>query len=273
MQQIVNFIIRNKTFLLFLLLFLVSLLFTIQSHSYHKSKFINSANFLSGGVYNTTNNVSEYFDLIEQNKILQEENSRLKSLLFNSTRHLDSTYIDTTTFNNKYRFTTAQVIKNSYSQSNNILTINKGERDSIKQDLGVITSKGILGIIENTNNKYATVLSILNTTSRISAQLKKTNHFGTLSWDGATPKIIQLTDIPKNAPVTKGDTIATSGRSAIFPKGVPIGIIESYKLDAAENYYEINVALFNDMTNIEHIYIIENKDKKSLTNLLKNTND
>jgi len=273
MQQIVNFIIRNKTFLLFLLLFLVSLLFTIQSHSYHKSKFINSANFLSGGVYNTSNSVSKYFDLIEQNKILQEENNRLKSLIFNSTQQRESNYIDSTSFNKKYKFTTAQVIKNSYTQTNNILTINKGLRDSIKQDLGVITSKGILGIIKNTNNKYATVLSILNTTSRISAQLKKTNHFGTLRWNGVSPKIIQLTDIPKIAPVIKGDTITTSGRSAIFPKGVPIGTIESFKLDAAENYYEINVVLFNDMTNIEHIYIIENKDKEALTNLLNNTND
>ncbi|MGB1308811.1 MAG: rod shape-determining protein MreC, partial [Oceanihabitans sp.] len=51
MQQIVNFIIRNKSFLLFLFLFSVSLAFTIQSNSYRKSKFIHSANFLSGGIY------------------------------------------------------------------------------------------------------------------------------------------------------------------------------------------------------------------------------
>ena len=57
MQQIINFIIRNKTFLLFLLLFSVSIVFTIQSHSYHKSKFINSANFLTGGIYNSINNL------------------------------------------------------------------------------------------------------------------------------------------------------------------------------------------------------------------------
>src|SRR5690606_23484673 len=80
MQQIINFIIRNKIFLLFLLLFSVSVLFTVQSHSYHKSKFINSANFLTGGVYNSINNITEYFALKSQNEILAKENNRLKSV-------------------------------------------------------------------------------------------------------------------------------------------------------------------------------------------------
>ena len=273
MQQIVNFILRNKTFLLFLLLFSIAILFTVQSHSYHKSKVVNSANFLSGSIFKASNNISAYFNLKDQNLILQEENNKLKSLVFNSKKKLDTTYIDSTTFVNKYKFTSGQVIRNSYSSTNNYLLLNKGAKDSVKQDFGVITSKGILGIIEETSKNYATVLSILNTTSRISAQLKKTNHFGTLSWNGLSPRLIQLTDIPKIAPVLKGDTIITSGRSSIFPKGIPIGIIENFKLDDAENYYEINIALFNDMTNIEHVYVIQNKDLKGIKTLLKQLND
>lgn len=273
MQQIVNFILRNKTFLLFALLLFISVMLTVQSHSYHRSRFISSANFLSGGFYNTSNSVGSYFGLKEQNNLLQEENNTLKSILFNTNNKLNNAYIDTTTFSKKYKFTPAQVIRNTYATSNNILLVNRGKKDSIKQDFGVITSKGILGIIESTSSKYATVLSILNTTSRISAQLKKTDHFGSLSWNTASPSEIQLTEIPKIAPVQKGDTIITSGRSAIFPKGVPIGVVSNFKLDNAENYYEINVKLFNDMTNIEHVYIIENKDSEAINTLLNTTND
>lgn len=79
MQQIINFIIRHKTFLLFFLLFLLGIAFTINSHSYHKSKFINSANFLTGGVYNSFNNLSIYFKLKSQNNLLQEENNHLET--------------------------------------------------------------------------------------------------------------------------------------------------------------------------------------------------
>ncbi len=269
MQQIINFIIRNKTFLLFLLLFSVSVLFTIQSHSYHKSKFISSANFLTGGVYNSINNLSQYFNLKSQNEILSVENNRLKSLLFNAENKKDSVYIDSLSFNKNYKFISGHVIRNSYSASDNYLLINKGQNDGLKQDLGVISNKGIIGIIDKTSQNYATVISILNTTSRISAQLQKTNHYGSLTWNVKNPNIVQLTDIQKNAKVTIGDTISTSGRSSIFPKNILIGTVEDFKLDVAENYYEIDVKLFNDMTNIEHVYIIENTDIEEITNLLK----
>ena len=273
MQQIINFIIRNKNFLLFLLLFCVSILFTIQSHSYHKSKFINSANFLTGGIYNSLNNVSSYFNLKSQNELLAEENKKLRSLLYNTTIKTDSTYIDSLTFDVAYKFYNANIIKNSYSLTDNFITINKGKNDSIKQDFGVISSKGIIGIIDETSKNYATVLSVLNSTSLISAQLKKTNHYGSLKWNSKNPNITQLIDIEKIAPVKIGDTIITSGRSSIFPKGINIGVIESFKLDNAENYYEINVKLFNDMTNIEHVYIIENVDKLEISNLENGVNE
>ncbi|MDX1811535.1 MAG: rod shape-determining protein MreC [Gammaproteobacteria bacterium] len=273
MQQIINFIIRNKNFLLFLLLFSISLVFTIQSHEFHKSKFINSANFLSGGLLNTTNNISEYFHLKSQNKLLVEENKTLKSLLFNSQKETDSVFTDTTSFENTYKITAANIIRNNYAATDNFLLINKGRKDSIKEDLGVISSKGIVGIVDNTSAHYATVISILNTSSRISAQLKKTNHFGTLRWNAKDPNIVQLYDVEKIAPVKVGDTIVTSGRSIIFPKGVNIGYISDFKMDAAENFYEIQVTLFNDMTNLEHVYVIENKDAPEIEALLnKDTN-
>ena len=273
MQQIINFIIRNKTFLLFLLLFSLSIIFTIQSHSYHKSKFINSANFLTGGIYNSINNISEYFSLKSQNDILVQENNRLKSILYHSENEKDKHPLDSFSYNTKYKITTANIIKNRYTATTNVLLINKGKKDSIKQDYGVISSKGIIGIIDKTSSNYSTVISVLNTTSNISAQLKKTNHFGTLTWDAKNPAIVQLTDIPKIANVQKGDTIITSGRSSIFPKNIPIGIVKDSKLDAAENYHEINIHLFNDMTNLEHVHIIKNNNIEEITNLLNGTNE
>jgi len=273
MQQIINFILRNKSFLLYILLFIISIFFTIQNHSYQRSKFVNSANFLSGGVYNKVNNINQYFSLKEQNLLLQEENNKLKSVLYNTVTESKPSFIDSLSYTSIYQFTPALVIKNNYTFSTNILLIDKGKRDSIKQDYGVITSKGILGIVDHTSKKYATVLSILNTKSKISAQLKRTNHFGTLKWNGKSPELVQLVDISSKAKLIQGDTIITSGRSAIFPKGIPIGTIQDFKLDAAEDFYEINIALFNDMTNIEHVYIIENKDAKEINNLINPVNE
>ena len=147
--------------------------------------------------------------------------------------------------------------------------MNKGKNDSIKSDFGVISSKGIIGIIDKTSDNYATAISILNTTSQISAQLKNTNHYGSLKWNSNSPELVQLVDIPKIAQsfLKIGDTIVTSGKSSIFPKGILVGSIHDFKLDDTENYYNLNVKLFNDMTNLEHVYIIENMDKTEITNL------
>src|SRR5690606_18539712 len=180
----------------------------------------------------------------------------------------DSSYVDTLEFNGIYKFTPAQVIKNSYNLTNNVLLVNRGFKDSIKQDFGVITDKGLLGIVDQTSKNYATVLSVLHSKSNISAQLKNSNHFGTLKWDGKSPEITQLIDISKNASLKKGDTVITSERSTIFPKGVDIGTIKDFKLDPSENSYVINIELFNDMTNIEHVYIIENVNLPEIKKLL-----
>ena len=267
MQQIINFLIRNKTFLLFLLLFSISLFFTIQSHSYHKSKFISSANFLTGGIYQSVYSIEGYFNLKHENRMLLEENNRLKAILFNAdTDSLKPQYLTADSLIN-YQLKPAEVYKNSYSSTNNYLIINKGERDSITQDMGVITSKGIIGVIDNTSNKYARVMSILNTNSGISARQKNTNHLGTLEWDNESVEVVQLTDIPKLAQIRTGDTIVTSGRSSIFPSDIPIGEVISSSLDETEDYYNINVKLFNDMTNIGHVYIITNLDAQEIREL------
>ena len=268
MQQIINFLIRNKTFLLFVLLFSISLFFTIQSHSYHRSKFINSANFLTGGVYASLNNIDGYFNLRTENEILLEENSLLKAVLYNSeVNAVSKETLDSTRVASHYKLTPAEVYKNSYSATNNYLIINKGQQDSIGEDFGVISSKGIVGIIDNTSNGYSRVISVLNTNIRVNAKLKKTNHFGTLTWNGNSPKIVQLIDVPNQAPVAIGDSIVTGGLSTIFPKNIPVGTVVDFKLDETENYFTLDIELYNDMTNIGHVYIIENKDFSEISTL------
>lgn len=270
MQNIINFFLKNRFFFFFLVLLMLSLFFTIRSHSYHKSKFINSANWVTGGLYETANNVSGYFGLKKHNRQLVEENQRLRNLLFNrESPYPDSIPSDSILLpqTKRYVIRNASVIKNSYHSPKNYLTIDKGENDSISQDMGVITSNGIVGIVDNTSGNYATVQSVLNILTRINAKLKSTNHFGTLKWDGASENIVQLIDISRIASLQEGDTIITGGMSTIFPKGIPIGTIKSFALDISENYYIINVQLFNDMTNLGHVYIIENTNKEEILEL------
>jgi len=273
MQQIFNFIIRNSNRLLFLLLLGISLALTIQSHSFHRSKVISSANFLSGGVYERINHVNEYLNLRTENDELVLENARLKSLLFNKEDTTKVPLADSVKGVKPADIIVSKVIHNSYSTHENFITLNSGTNEGVKQDMGVINSLGIIGIIDNTSPRYSTVVSILNMKSRINAKLKKSNHFGSLTWDGVSTGFVQLRDVPRLASVRKGDTIVTGGQSVIFPEGINIGTVETVYTETKTSFYVIKVKLFNDMTNLGHVYIIKSKDREELINLEKKKKD
>lgn len=270
MQQIINFLIRNKTTLLYLLLLFISLLLTVQSHSFHRSSFFNSANRISGNIFQTANNISSYFGLREENKSLKEDYQELLNQYYNSATR-DSMDLDTTGI--QYTVSAARVIKNSYSNQKNYLTINAGRNQGVVQDMGVITGKGILGIVEATSSKYAVVQSILNTNSNINAKIKNTSYFGSLTWDGSDFTTVQLEDIPRLVPLMVGDTIVTGAMSSIFPENIPIGVIKKYDLNASQSFYSIDVGLFNDMTNIRNVYLIENLDRAEILELQNSIED
>ena len=271
MQQIVNFVLKNSNRLLFLLLLVISLSLTIQSHSYHKSKMISSANFFTGGIYEKVNNIDEYFSLRAQNDELAIENARLKSLLFNQKDTTKLPEIDTIKGVKKTDIIVSKVIRNSYSAFENYLTINSGAASGIKPNMGVINSAGIIGIVDNTSKDYATIISILNVKSQINAKIKKSNHFGSLVWNAKSTGFVQLIDVPRLAGVRKGDTIVTGGQSIIFPENIGIGTIDKVYIDNVTNYYTLDIKLFNDMTNLGHVYIIKNKDAEEISNLESQT--
>ena len=248
--------------MLFLLLLGISLTLTIKSHSYHRSEYVNSANSITGAVYKKVNEVNEYLSLKEKNKDLASENALLKELLFNKK---DTLITSKTLFRNdlnNYKVMVGKVVKNSFNVRENYITINAGSDKGLKTDMGVINDKGIVGIVEKTSANYATIQSVLNIKSKINAKLKNSNHFGSLVWDGRNVGYAQLIDVPRLASLRKGDSIVTGGNSDIFPENIPIGKIDKIFIDRKTNYYTINIRLFNDMTSLGYVYVIENKKKK-----------
>ena len=270
MQQIFNFILKNSTKLLFLLLLGISLGFTIQFHSYHKSKVISSANFVSGNVYSKINDVESYFSLRTQNEDLALENARLKMLLFNKKDTLVPEIVDLQGLQ-KTNVILSTVIHNEFDTYENYLTINSGSNLGVKPDMGVINDLGIVGIIDKTSDNFSTIISILNKKNPVNAKIKKSNHFGSLSWNGKSTGFVQLIDVPRLATVRKGDTIVTGGQSTIFPENINIGTIDKIYTDNQTNNYTINVRLFNDMTNLGHVYIIKNRDTPEILKLEETT--
>ena len=155
MQQIIYFFQKFKYFLFFLFLECIALTLTFNNLNFHKSKFVNSANSVTGIFYTTLSNSKEYLSLKSKNQSLQEENTQLKNdlernKLFFST---DISVLDTVKYHQKYTYTEAKIINNNYSKPHNFLTINRGVNEGIVKEMAVINRKGIIGITENLRDK------------------------------------------------------------------------------------------------------------------------
>jgi rod shape-determining protein MreC len=224
---------------------------------------------LSGGAYEKINNISEYLHLRTQNDALALENAKLRSLLFNIKDTASIPKLDSIKGLHPADIIVSKVIHNSFNAHENYLTLNSGSLQGVKPDMGVINSLGIVGIIDNTSPRYSTVISILNIKSQINAKLKKSNHFGSLIWDGKSTGFVQLIDVPRLASIRKGDTIVTGGQSVIFPENINIGTIERIYTDTQTHYFKIEVKLFNDMTSLGHVYILKSKNREEIINLEK----
>lgn len=268
MQRIINFILSRRNTFLYLLLLFIGMMLTVQSHSYHQSRYFNSSNWVSGQFYQLSGGISAYFDLRTENQKLMEENRRLREWL-SGMDEVDSLRLPEEL--RTYEYIPARINKNSITSYRNYLTINRGSSHGIEQDMAVITPLGVLGIIENTSQGFSTVQSLLNDRSSINAKIKGTDYFGSLTWDGESYRIVQLNDIPKLVPIRKSDTIITGGMSSIFPPDIPIGVVVDYKLPKDKSFYEIEVQLFNDMANIRNVYVIRNNQREEILNLQNQT--
>ena len=280
MQQLIYFIQKYKYVLYFLLLQFISLFLIINNHSYHRSKFISSANSITGGIYEKRKSVSDYLDLNIQNKSLAEENVKLKNEIAILRSQLDSTkqftVIDTSLYHQQYKYIDGIITKNEYHKSYNYLTINRGKKDGVSSEMAVVNHIGIVGVTDAVSNSYARVRSILNRSNEINVRLKKSNasgnyYYGSLSWDTKNYQIVQLSDIPRQATINIGDTIVTSGRSAIFPEGILVGTVNN--IDSREKSNIIAIKLFNDMSSLRNVYIINNFDKKEIRDLEQRINE
>ena len=274
MQQLIYFFQKFKYFLFFLLLQLIALTLIFNNLNFQNSKYVNSANALTGSLYSKVSDISNYFSLKATNTQLIEENTLLRNFLNqkeNTSITVGSIVIDTVKYYQKYTYTSAKIINNSYSKAFNFLTINKGTIAGLSKEMAVVNGKGIIGFTDNLSPNYGRIQSILNKNTKINARLKN-GYFGTLQWNALDYNTVQLIDIPRQAPVKIGDTIETGGKSAIFPEGILIGkVIEINNDNAVDNI--INVKLFNDMSVIGPVYVIKNLQKVEIKRLENSGNE
>ena len=267
MKELLRFISRYSFLLFFIAFQFISLFLLFQYNDYQKASFINSANAVSGYFYAKASKVTDYINLKKVNHQLAAENSILHNQLVHAVQ-IPNSDIDST-YSGQYRVSLAKVINNSVNRQNNYITLQFGSNSGAMPENGVYCPSGLVGIIKNVSPNFSVVISLLNPDLRISAMIAKNGYYGSLVWDGIDYCYAMLKEIPNHVQVFPGDTIITSGYSAIFPKGILIGFVEEIMPASGENFYTLKIRFSTDFKNLQYVYVISNKLKDEQKKLEK----
>jgi rod shape-determining protein MreC len=270
MRNLLNFLARYNNLIIFLILEGLSIYFLVSRNSYHNTRIMFGIRGLTQGMEERINNTRTYLNLREINKNLASENVALRNRMARLVREDKSPFypVTDTVYNQQYIHSSAEVIDNSVNRQKNFFTINKGEKQGVRVDMAVVSADGIAGVVVGCSQNYSIAMSLLNLDFKLSARIRSNGYFGSLSWDGRNPHQAVLSEIPQHVTVTLGDTIETTGYSAIFPEGVMVGTIADFEKMGGD-FYKITISLATDFRKLHYVDIIGNKKKTEQLELEK----
>lgn len=259
MRNLLAFFVRYNSFFIFLTLEVICFVFIVQLNYYHKVTFVSAANKLSGNIYSSYSSFTDYLNLAQVNDSLSRENALLRSQLMSSYWDVEVRKDVACDVNmvQAYQYFDAKVISNTTQSVSNYLVINKGYKHGVRENMGVVVPNGVVGIVMDVSENFATIMSVLHKDSKVSVKIKDLNSYtGSLIWTGGDSRYAVVKGIPKHVKLHPGDSIVTSGYSTIFPENIMMGNIESFEIPSGSNFYDINIKLSTTFETIEYVYVV-----------------
>ena len=268
MRSLLNFLERFNSLIIFLILEGVAIYFITTRSYYHNTKVVNGARWLTHGMEVKISDTKSYLYLKEINENLANENTTLRNSINRLLRNDNSVFfsISDSVYQQVYQYTSARLTSNSVNKQYNFFTINKGARSGLTTEMAVIADGGVAGVISGCSENFSIVMSLINLDFKLSARIRSNGYFGSLMWDGQDYRTAILHDIPQHVTVSVGDTIETTGYSAIFPEGVTIGVITDYEKPGSD-FYMIKVRLKTDFKKLHYVDVVANKRKEEFIEL------
>ena len=269
MNNLLNFFVKHSAWFIFAVYVILSLVLLFKDNPFQQSVYLTSANRVCATVYKAFNGVTSYFHLRGINESLQERNAALEMELIELRELLsEQDLLNSDSLRQPalrhYSFVMAHVISNSIAQPNNYITIDRGHIDGISPEMGVIDQNGVVGIVNVVGPHAARVISLLNPHIRLSCKVKSSGFYGSLVWDGKSPQYAVLEELPKHITFNKGDTIVTSGYSAVFPEGIIVGTIEGLARDMSDSFVSLRIRLTTNFSQLSSVRVITNSMKEQI---------
>lgn len=252
-------------FLLFILLEAISVYMVCNNGIVQRYRLIGKLREVQGFFWERYAAIDEYSSLRRANGRLADDNTLLMQQLY---RHKENESAPQDTVKYPFSFISAKVIRNTVNTTHNYLLINKGSKDGVEVDMGVITLAGAVGIVSAVSSRYAYVISFLNTSQQVSAKIGKSNTFGPMCWDPHREGVAILSDIPQHVEVNRLDTVYTSGYSSFYPPDIPIGVVEGSRIVNGV-HLSVDVRLLQEFRNLNYVMVVKDNNKEEIEKLIK----
>ncbi len=278
MRKLFAFLVKYSVLILFIILEIISFSIIVNNDGYRQSVFFSSGNTVVASLYNINNTVVEYFYLKQANEGLAKENVNLQNELATLKLKLDTltaypagAQASSCDPNLEVTYILAKVINNSTNKQLNYITLNKGFRDGVRKDMGVINEDGVVGVVSNVSEKFAVVIPILNPRIHINGKFVKNDYNGFVNWDGIDYRFAKLNDIARHVVFSTGDSLVTSGYTHSFPEGILIGTVDDFNIDESDAYFDIRVRLAVNFRTLSYVKLIDYLNHEERLNLEKET--
>lgn len=280
MRNLIEFLARQHHWFVFVLLEAISLTLLFSYNNYQSSVWFSSANVVVGRIYDWSSQLEHFFSLTKVNEKLTARNIALEEKISDLSEKLttvtkDSSYVKDSLLLpvQEMKLIPAKVVSNSIIRPDNLMTINKGSKDGVKKDMGVVCGTGVVGIVYLVSPQYSVVIPLLNTKSNISCKIENREYFGYLIWQGGVTDIAYLDDIPRHARFKLNENIVTSGYSSIFPPGIKVGKILHVYNSADGVSYRLSVKLSTNFSTLRDVSVVDNTAMKERIELMRAASD
>ena len=280
MRNLIEFLARQHHWFVFVLLEAISLTLLFSYNNYQSSVWFSSANVVVGRIYDWSSQLEHFFSLTKVNEELTARNIALEGKISDVSEKLttvtqDSSYVKDSLLLpvQEMKLIPAKVVSNSIIRPDNLMTINKGSKDGVKKDMGVVCGTGVVGIVYLVSPQYSVVIPLLNTKSNISCKIENREYFGYLIWQGGATDIAYLDYIPRHARFKLNENIVTSGYSSIFPPGIKVGKILHVYNSADGVSYRLSVKLSTNFSTLRDVSVVDNTAMKERIELMRAASD
>ena len=156
-----------------------------------------------------------------------------------------------------FKLIAAEIIARDSSTWWRTVSINRGRRDGLETDMPVVTDEGLVGKTTTVSDAISIVLLVSDESCRVAASIEGSREQGIVSGErvttGMTP-VLDLNFLSKQADLKPGQKVYTSGVGGVFPSGLLIGVVKSFRVRELDGQAQLTPAV--DLSHLEDVFVV-----------------